>query len=321
MPSRRTRDPDEVDISWEIDAYQFELPRHRRGDGRRDQPGHRDRDGPPRRCGCAAPRGPVDAATRTPSRSSRRSPTLDDEQALGAAAGALRRARRARADRASASSRSATAARPSCVAVTPSSTESLLPHIIEAEPDLLVIQGTVISAEHVSEGHTEPLNLKHLVRRLEIPVHRRRLRQLPGRAAPDAHRCRRRARRRRSGRHLDDQPGARRGQPAGHGHRRCPRRTHAPPRRDRRLRARHRRRRHGHRRRHRQGRRVRRRRRHARLAARRAPPRRRPAARPGAMASFHRTLPRGRLRRFVARWDRSSRSWSGPLDEPTAAPT
>src|SRR3982074_996625 len=26
VPSRRTRDPEDVDISWEIDAYNFELP-------------------------------------------------------------------------------------------------------------------------------------------------------------------------------------------------------------------------------------------------------------------------------------------------------
>src|SRR3989440_3407824 len=26
VPSRRTRDPDDVDISWEIDAYRFDLP-------------------------------------------------------------------------------------------------------------------------------------------------------------------------------------------------------------------------------------------------------------------------------------------------------
>ena len=26
VPSRRTRDADEVDLSWQIDAYQFELP-------------------------------------------------------------------------------------------------------------------------------------------------------------------------------------------------------------------------------------------------------------------------------------------------------
>ena len=26
VPSRRTRDPDDVDISWDLDAYHFELP-------------------------------------------------------------------------------------------------------------------------------------------------------------------------------------------------------------------------------------------------------------------------------------------------------
>ena len=26
VPSRRTRDPDDIDISWEIDAYRFQLP-------------------------------------------------------------------------------------------------------------------------------------------------------------------------------------------------------------------------------------------------------------------------------------------------------
>src|SRR6267143_6109518 len=26
VPSRRTRDPDDVDISWEIDAWRFDLP-------------------------------------------------------------------------------------------------------------------------------------------------------------------------------------------------------------------------------------------------------------------------------------------------------
>jgi IMP dehydrogenase/GMP reductase len=26
VPSRRTRDPEDVDISWEIDAYRFEMP-------------------------------------------------------------------------------------------------------------------------------------------------------------------------------------------------------------------------------------------------------------------------------------------------------
>ncbi len=57
-----------------------------------------------------------------------------------------------------------------CLAVTPARTEELLGHIMTAEPDLLVIQGTITSAEHVSDGSHPPLDLKHLVRRLEVPV-------------------------------------------------------------------------------------------------------------------------------------------------------
>ena len=54
-------------------------------------------------------------------------------------------------------------------AVTPQSAAALLPDIRSAEPDLLVIQGTVVSAEHVSQT-AEPLNLKRFVREIDVPV-------------------------------------------------------------------------------------------------------------------------------------------------------
>ncbi|MBO0887287.1 MAG: GuaB3 family IMP dehydrogenase-related protein, partial [Acidimicrobiales bacterium] len=54
-------------------------------------------------------------------------------------------------------------------AVTPQRTKMLYPHLAEAELDLLVIQGTVVSAEHVSRT-TEPLNLKRFIRELDLPV-------------------------------------------------------------------------------------------------------------------------------------------------------
>ena len=60
VPSRRTRDPEDVDISWEIDAYRFELPLLGVGHGRGDQPGHRHRARAARRPRRAQPRGPVD---------------------------------------------------------------------------------------------------------------------------------------------------------------------------------------------------------------------------------------------------------------------
>ena len=58
----------------------------------------------------------------------------------------------------------------SCGAVTPHRVEDLTEAITAAELDLLVIQGTVVSAEHVTKGVDDPLNLKTFVRRLDLPV-------------------------------------------------------------------------------------------------------------------------------------------------------
>src|SRR5205814_5258227 len=57
----------------------------------------------------------------------------------------------------------------SCASITPQRTETYAKAIVDAELDLLVIQGTVVSAEHVSRT-VEPLNLKRFVRELETPV-------------------------------------------------------------------------------------------------------------------------------------------------------
>jgi IMP dehydrogenase len=56
-----------------------------------------------------------------------------------------------------------------CAAVTPSQAAGLATAVLEAELDLLVIQGTVVSAEHVSRT-SEPLNLKSFIRELDMPV-------------------------------------------------------------------------------------------------------------------------------------------------------
>lgn len=54
-------------------------------------------------------------------------------------------------------------------AVTPQRIEELLPRLVEAELDLLVLRSTVLSAEHVTKS-AEPLNLKTFIRQLDIPV-------------------------------------------------------------------------------------------------------------------------------------------------------
>ena len=50
VPSRRTRDPDDIDISWKLGPYQFELPMLAVGDGRRRLAG----DAPASSAGSAA---------------------------------------------------------------------------------------------------------------------------------------------------------------------------------------------------------------------------------------------------------------------------
>ena len=125
----------------------------------------------------------------------------------------------------------------------PSAPTELAPAILAAELDLLVIQGTVVSAEHVSKT-VEPLNLKRFIREFDIPV------IVGGCASYQAglHLMRTGA----VGVLVGVGPGNACttrgvlgiGRAPGHGHRRRGRGPHAPPRRDRRLRPRHRRRRH-----------------------------------------------------------------------------
>ena len=97
---RRTRDADDVDPCWQIDAFTFDLPVMASADGRRRQPGHRRR--------ASAELGGVGVLhleglwTRydDPEPCSTRSPALPDDQAHARLPGALRRAGQAGADRA-----------------------------------------------------------------------------------------------------------------------------------------------------------------------------------------------------------------------------
>ena len=126
--------------------------------------------------------------------------------------------------------------------LSPQRTKEFAKTVVDAGVDMFVIRGTTVSAEHVSApGRAAEPQGVHL--RARRPRHRRRLRDLPGRAAPDAHRRGRRPRRlrRRSGAHHAHGPRRRRtdGQ-CGRRRRRRPPRLHGRVRRP--LRARHRRR-------------------------------------------------------------------------------
>src|SRR5216110_2828788 len=56
-----------------------------------------------------------------------------------------------------------------CASLTPQRVERYAKLVLDAELDVLVIQGTVVSAEHVSKT-TEPLNLKKFIREFDLPI-------------------------------------------------------------------------------------------------------------------------------------------------------
>ena len=135
------------------------------------------------------PRGPVDPVRGPRARSTRRSPRCPTrrppggcrsctrepikEELIGRRIREIKRGRGGRAARRSRRSGS-------------SGTRQL---VLEAGLDVLVIQGTVVSAEHVST-RTEPLNLKEFIAALRPPGDRRRVRVVLDGAPPDADRRR-----------------------------------------------------------------------------------------------------------------------------------
>jgi IMP dehydrogenase len=167
VPSRRTRDPEDVDISWEIDAFRFGLPvmaaamdgvtspataieiGHLGGVGVLNLEGLWTRYDDPEPLFDEIASLPADKATL---RMQEIYAEPVKEELIG------RRIREIR-----------DAGVVSCASVTPQRTAQFTKAILEAELDLLVIQGTVVSAEHVSKT-AEPLNLIRFIRELEIPV-------------------------------------------------------------------------------------------------------------------------------------------------------
>lgn len=167
VPSRRTRDPEDVDISWELDAYRFELPLLGAAMDGVTSPATAIEMG---RLGGAGVLNLEGLWTRYADPE----PLFEEIAALDAPA-ATRRMQEIYAapiqhelvvERIQQIKEAGVL---SCASVTPQRTEALMPAIREGELDVLVIQGTVVSAEHVSKT-AEPLNLKRFVRELDIPV-------------------------------------------------------------------------------------------------------------------------------------------------------
>ncbi|MDQ2753918.1 MAG: GuaB3 family IMP dehydrogenase-related protein [Actinomycetota bacterium] len=167
VPSRRTRDPEDVDISWEIDAYRFELPLMGSAMDGVVSPATAIEIG---RLGGVGVMNLEGLWTR-----------YEDPESLFEEIAGLN------TDKATARMqqmylepikpelvtqriREIKEAGVVCAAsLTPQRTETYAKVLLDAELDLFVIQGTVVSAEHVSKT-VEPLNLKRFIREFDIPI-------------------------------------------------------------------------------------------------------------------------------------------------------
>jgi IMP dehydrogenase len=167
VPTRRTRDPADVDLSWVIEGYRNELPCLAAALDAVVSPARAIEIG---RLGGLGVLNLEGLWTRheDPEPWLERIAAAPEEEA-----GAVLRAAYAeciKADLVTERIRQiAGAGVVTCGALTPQRTAEFAKAVVDAELDLLVVQGTVVSAEHVSRKR-EPLNLKRFIREYDIPV-------------------------------------------------------------------------------------------------------------------------------------------------------
>ena len=167
VPSRRTRDPEDVDISWELDAFRFELPVIASAMDGVVSPRTAIETGTLGGLACLNLEGLwtryedpdvlfEEIADLPTEKATRRMQEIYAEPVKDELIGARIREIK-------------DAGVVACASLTPQRVERYAKHVLDAELDVLVVQGTVVSAEHVSKA-SEPLNLKKFIREFEIPV-------------------------------------------------------------------------------------------------------------------------------------------------------
>src|ERR671916_780667 len=167
VPSRRTRDPDEVDISWKLGDYRFELPL---------MASAMDGVVSPETAGILGKLGGLavlnlegiwtryedaDEQLRRIAEQPRELATTEMQRIYSEPIKEELIGQRIREIK----DQGVVAA----ASLTPQRVRKYYEAALEAGLDILVIQGTVVSAEHVS-ANTEPLNLKEFIREAPVPV-------------------------------------------------------------------------------------------------------------------------------------------------------
>ncbi len=167
VPSRRTRDPEDVDISWEIDAFTFDLPLMGSAMdgvispataieiGRLGGVGVLNLEGLWTRYEDPTPL-LAEIASLDPVAATARLQDIYAEPIKPA----LIKDRLAEIREAGVTV---------AAALSPQRTKQFADVVVDAGVDLFVIRGTTVSAEHVS-SQTEPLNLKQFIYELDVPV-------------------------------------------------------------------------------------------------------------------------------------------------------
>jgi len=167
VPSRRTRDPEDVDISWEVDAFRLDLPLMAAAMDGVVSPATAIEVGRLGGLGVLNLEGlwtryedpePLfeEIAQLEADKATARMQQLYGEPIKGELI--TQRIREIK-----------DAGVVSCASLTPQRTMQFAQALVDAELDLFVCQGTVVSAEHVSKT-VEPLNLKRFIREFDIPV-------------------------------------------------------------------------------------------------------------------------------------------------------
>ena len=167
VPSRRTRDPEDVDIRWQIDAYEFDLPLMGSAMDGVISPATAIELGKLGGLGVLNLEGmwtryedpePLleEISTLAPEVATARMQEIYKQPVQEELVG-LRVAQMKDAGIITSAS------------ITPQKVERYHKVALDAGLDILVIQGTVVSAEHVST-RGEPLNLKEFIARYDIPV-------------------------------------------------------------------------------------------------------------------------------------------------------
>jgi len=170
VPSRRTRDPEDVSLAWEIDAYRFELPLMGSAMDGVMSPDTAVAIG---RLGGLGVLNLEGLWTRYDDPQ----PVLEEIAGLSElpeeqAAARMREiyAKPMEADLITARVKQIRDAGVTVAAsLTPQRTVQFAQTVLDSGVDLFVIQGTVVSAEHVS-SRSEPLNLKRFIAELDVPV-------------------------------------------------------------------------------------------------------------------------------------------------------